>query len=139
MCFSTVSVTTSVRPAQCLIAAGKLPVVNGCVILLWQEEDEMWKMSPSVFLHTMEEGNSVYKGQFTRTGVLTGVPLLGRHWCPVMRGFCCLLAQSCLTLCLPVDCSTSNCPVRHCLPEFAQTREAANMQSTTKSVCPSLF
>ncbi|XP_069440780.1 dynein regulatory complex protein 11 isoform X1 [Ovis canadensis] len=26
-----------------------------------QEEDEMWKMSPSVFLHTMEEGNSVYK------------------------------------------------------------------------------
>ncbi|KAI4580366.1 hypothetical protein MJT46_001734 [Ovis ammon polii x Ovis aries] len=29
-----------------------------------QEEDEMWKMSPSVFLHTMEEGNSVYKGQW---------------------------------------------------------------------------
>uniref|UniRef100_A0A8C6CFC0 IQ motif containing with AAA domain 1 n=1 Tax=Moschus moschiferus TaxID=68415 RepID=A0A8C6CFC0_MOSMO len=26
-----------------------------------QEEDEMWKMSPSVFLHTMEEGNNVYK------------------------------------------------------------------------------
>ncbi|XP_040087762.1 dynein regulatory complex protein 11 isoform X1 [Oryx dammah] len=26
-----------------------------------QEEDEMWKMSPSVFLHTMEEGNSIYK------------------------------------------------------------------------------
>ncbi|XP_069440800.1 dynein regulatory complex protein 11 isoform X4 [Ovis canadensis] len=26
-----------------------------------KEEDEMWKMSPSVFLHTMEEGNSVYK------------------------------------------------------------------------------
>ncbi|KAI4549848.1 hypothetical protein MG293_002178 [Ovis ammon polii] len=29
-----------------------------------QEEDEMWKMSPSVFLHTMEEGNSIYKGQW---------------------------------------------------------------------------
>uniref|UniRef100_A0A8C6CQ65 IQ motif containing with AAA domain 1 n=1 Tax=Moschus moschiferus TaxID=68415 RepID=A0A8C6CQ65_MOSMO len=26
-----------------------------------KEEDEMWKMSPSVFLHTMEEGNNVYK------------------------------------------------------------------------------
>ncbi|XP_057600319.1 dynein regulatory complex protein 11 isoform X3 [Hippopotamus amphibius kiboko] len=26
-----------------------------------QEEDEGWKMSPSVFLHTMEEGNNVYK------------------------------------------------------------------------------
>ncbi|KAM7245713.1 hypothetical protein CapIbe_002011 [Capra ibex] len=33
-----------------------------CKIWLFtQEEDEMWKMSPSVFLHTMEEGNSVYK------------------------------------------------------------------------------
>ncbi|XP_058389259.1 dynein regulatory complex protein 11 [Diceros bicornis minor] len=26
-----------------------------------KEEDEGWKMSPSVFLHTMEEGNNVYK------------------------------------------------------------------------------
>ncbi|KAK2490458.1 hypothetical protein MC885_020411 [Smutsia gigantea] len=26
-----------------------------------KEEDEEWKMSPSVFLHTMEEGNNIYK------------------------------------------------------------------------------
>uniref|UniRef100_A0A667IGW6 IQ motif containing with AAA domain 1 n=1 Tax=Lynx canadensis TaxID=61383 RepID=A0A667IGW6_LYNCA len=31
-----------------------------------KEEDEGWKMSPSVFLPTMEEGNNVYKGWFRR-------------------------------------------------------------------------
>ena len=35
--------------------------------------------------------------------------------------FCCSDAQSCLTLCVLMDCSTSGFPVLHCLPEFAQT------------------
>ena len=30
-------------------------------------------------------------------------------------------AQSCLTLCDPMDCSTPGFPVLHCLLEFAQT------------------
>ena len=30
-------------------------------------------------------------------------------------------AQSCLTLCDPVDCSTSGLPVHHQLPEFTHT------------------
>ena len=35
---------------------------------------------------------------------------------------CCYsVAQSCLTLCDPMDCSTPGFPVFHCLPEFAQT------------------
>ena len=34
---------------------------------------------------------------------------------------CCSAAQSCWTLCNPMDCSTSGFPVLHCLPEFAQT------------------
>ena len=33
---------------------------------------------------------------------------------------CCSFAQSCLTLCDPMDCSTPGFPVLHCLPEFAQ-------------------
>ena len=33
----------------------------------------------------------------------------------------CSVAQSCLTLCDPMDCSTSGFPVLHCLPEFAKT------------------
>ena len=33
----------------------------------------------------------------------------------------CLVAQSCLTLCDPMDCSTPGFPVRHQLLEFTQT------------------
>ena len=33
----------------------------------------------------------------------------------------CSVAQSCLTLCIPVDCSTPDFPLLHYLPEFAQT------------------
>ena len=35
--------------------------------------------------------------------------------------FCCLVAQSCPTLCNPMDCSTPGFPVLHHLPEIAQT------------------
>ena len=34
---------------------------------------------------------------------------------------CCSVAQSCATLCDPMDRSTPGFPVLHCLPEFAQT------------------
>ena len=34
---------------------------------------------------------------------------------------CCLVAELCLTLCNPVDCSKPGFPVLHCLLEFAQT------------------
>ena len=33
----------------------------------------------------------------------------------------CSVAESCLTLCDPMDCSTPGLPVLHHLPEFAQT------------------
>ena len=35
---------------------------------------------------------------------------------------CCSVAQSCLTLCDPMDCGTPGFPVLHHLPEFAQIR-----------------
>ena len=35
---------------------------------------------------------------------------------------CCSVAQSCPTLCNPMDCSTPGIPVLHHLPELAQTR-----------------
>ena len=40
-----------------------------------------------------------------------------------LSGFlhCCSVAQSCLTLCDPMDCSTPGFPVLHHLPELAQT------------------
>ena len=40
----------------------------------------------------------------------------------VRGGGYCSLAQSCLTLCNPMDCSTLGFPVLHHLPEFAQTQ-----------------
>ena len=33
---------------------------------------------------------------------------------------CCSVFKSCLTLCHPMDCSTSGFPVLQCLPEFAK-------------------
>ena len=38
-----------------------------------------------------------------------------------MLASCCSVAQSCLTLCNPMDCSTPDFPVLHYLPEFAHT------------------
>ena len=35
---------------------------------------------------------------------------------------CCSVTRSCLTVWDPMDCSTLDLPVLHCLPEFAQTR-----------------
>ena len=34
---------------------------------------------------------------------------------------CCSVAQSCMTLCDPMDCSTPALPVHRQLPEFTQT------------------
>ena len=38
-----------------------------------------------------------------------------------VHGSCCLVIQSCPTLCDPMDCSTPGFPVHHHLPELAQT------------------
>ena len=46
-------------------------------------------------------------------GTLAQAP--GRDCC------CCSAAQSCPTLCEPMDCSTPGLPVHHQLPELAQT------------------
>ena len=50
--------------------------------------------------------------------------LAGWMDCPPSSGCssgCCSVAQSCPTLCNPMDCSTPGFPVLHNLPEFAQT------------------
>ena len=46
---------------------------------------------------------------------------------------CCSVAQSCLTLCDPMDCSTPGLPVPHHLPEFAQV----NIPCISDAVQPS--
>ena len=47
---------------------------------------------------------------------------VGHSWFGWLRAYCCCsVAQSCLTLYDPMDCSTPGFPVLPCLPEFAQT------------------
>ena len=46
-----------------------------------------------------------------------------------ISGYCCSVAQSCLTLCNPMDCSMPGFPVLDYLPEFAQTH-------VTESIMP---
>ena len=52
------------------------------------------------------------------------LPLIVQDWVthphPSAGCRCCSVAQSCLTLCDPMDWSTSSIPVLHNLPEFAQ-------------------
>ena len=50
-----------------------------------------------------------------------------KHWaicdyCSIYAIHLSSVAQSCLTLCNPMDCSTPDLPVHHQLPEFTQTR-----------------
>ena len=47
-------------------------------------------------------------------------PLESASW-KLAQICCCSVAQSCLTLCSPMDCSMLGFPVLHYLPEFAKT------------------
>ena len=50
-----------------------------------------------------------------RKALIYSAPHASHNYC-----CCCLVAQGCLTLCDPVDCSMPGLPVPHHLPEFAQ-------------------
>ena len=52
-----------------------------------------------------------------RKGLIYSAPYASHNYCCC----CCLVAQGCLTLCDPVDCSMPGLPVPHHLPEFTQT------------------
>ena len=57
----------------------------------------------------------IFLTQGSNTGLLHRREIL-YHLCAVY-----LVAQSCLTFCDPMDCSTPGLPVHHQLPEFTQT------------------
>ena len=58
----------------------------------------------------------IYPYGFTLTGLWTN---WGQENCFIISVSS--VAQSCLTLCDPMDCSTSGLPVHHQFPEFTQT------------------
>ena len=49
--------------------------------------------------------------------------------------FCCSVAQSCLTLCDPMDCRTPDFPILYCLPEFSQSHIQSVMPSNHLMLC----
>ena len=71
----------------------------------------------------MEEGRAdecVTEGQRHPTPTSDAPPLGCSAPVPASRKPCCPAAQSCLTLCNPMDCSTPGLPVHDQLPELAQ-------------------
>ena len=51
--------------------------------------------------------------------------------------YCCSVAQSCLSVCNPMDCSTPGFPVHHQLPELAQIHVHWVSDAILSSVIPS--
>jgi len=54
-------------------------------------------------------------------GVEDSIPHWISIWSRTVKHCCCSVAQSCPTLCDPMDCDTPGLPVHHHLPEFPQT------------------
>ena len=50
---------------------------------------------------------------------------------------CCSVAQSCLTLWSPMDCSIPGFPVLHCLPEFTQVHWVSDAIQPSHPLLPS--
>ena len=75
--------------------------------------------------------------KLSSTKPITGAKMVGDH-CPTE--FITLqfssVAQSCLTLCDPMNCSTAGLPVHHQLPEFTQTHVHRVGDAISSSVVP---
>ena len=68
--------------------------------------------------------SGIQKGQFPPAQDTKGLLALWKNMEVLVSGAhncCCPVAQSCLTLCNPIDCSMPGFPVLHHLPECAQT------------------
>ena len=63
------------------------------------------------------------------------------HTCKLLEKVpcCCSVAQSCLTVRNPMDCSTPGFPVLHYLPEFAQTHVHWVSDATQPSISSSVI
>ena len=82
------------------------------VLMLHQNFLEM-KHFPSYFVLGGTIGNCCYLNIFDFQNIKTTIPSINIQFSSV--------AQSYLTLCHPMNCSTSGLPVHHQLPEFTQT------------------
>ena len=96
----------------------RIQASGNCDSFSWREKRRLTQVMGSLLHHTQSDALPTY---FLFIPLNTEVLL---YWCNrimLLRCYCYSVAKSCLTLCGPMDCSTSGFPVLHCLPEFAQT------------------
>ena len=67
------------------------------------------------------KGEKIHFGKKASGDRLSHICLYMQHHLNSLNNCCCSVAQSCLTLCDPMDCSTPGFPVLHYFPEVAQT------------------
>ena len=95
----------------------------------WRQEEKGTTENEMVRWHHWLNGHEFEQNleDSERQGILTCCSPWGwkesdmTEWHTSVNKDCCLLAQSCPTLCHPMDCSTPAFPVLHYIPEFAQT------------------
>ena len=73
------------------------------------------------------------------TKLLLCISLICTHTHTHIFAYCCSVAQSCLTLCNPMDCSTPGLPVLHHLLEFAQVQGKKKWIVFLSILFPSLY
>ena len=127
ICRDTSGNTPAIHRCRYQMFASKSKALSPCpcgIHALSQCRSHEPPLAPAAADQTAESGLQ------TDQGCQHACPVLPGHlWCQRGRGYKNLLgtqfssvAQSCLTLCDPMDCSTPGLPVHHQLPEFTQTR-----------------
>ena len=87
------------------------------LLCFWVSQETLWYVWPRlIIVHTHTAFSCYHYGANTQ---ITGLTLEPRT--AVILGCCCLITNSCLTLCDPMGCSTPGFPILHHLLEFAQT------------------
>ena len=106
------------RPAQLLFQRSFLLFCSGCVYIYMDItlksliiEEYIFACQTNLRMHLKIRNNQK---------LLPGKNILFKQWCQHSVQFS-SVAQSCPTLCDPVDCSTPGLPVHHQLPKLAQT------------------
>ena len=76
---------------------------------------------PRKTLNTNVHNGIIHNSQKVETTQISLNRWIDKVWCIHRIEYCCSVAQSCLTHCNPMDCSTPGLPVHHQLLEFTHT------------------
>ena len=107
---------------------------NGVIASLGAQMVKNLLAVQEIWVPSLGQEDPLEKGLSTHSSVLAwripwtevpgGLQFMGSLrvlYCKLQRSLCHSVAESCSTLCNPMDCSTPGFPVLHHLPELAQT------------------